>query len=155
MSKLPKRLLVSFRNLLISSVISLSFLLIGFVQLALSQPENIIFFIGDGMGFEQVKAAGMYANGVDGSLSFEAFPYQAEVTTSSANSSITDSAAAATAMATGFKVNNGVISMAYPGDGSELETLLEYFKNRGKSTGLVIAALHHACYIRGLWCARI
>jgi alkaline phosphatase len=112
-------------------------LLIGFVQLALSQPENIIFFIGDGMGFEEVKAAGMYTNGVDGSLSFEAFPYQAEVTTSSANSSITDSAAAATAMATGFKVNNGVISMAYPGDGSELETLLEHFKNRGKSTGLV------------------
>jgi alkaline phosphatase len=112
-------------------------LLIGFVQLALSQPENIIFFIGDGMGFEQVKAAGMYANGVDGSLSFEAFPYQAEVTTSSANSSITDSAAATTAMATGFKVNNGVVSMAYPGDGSELETLLEYFNSRGKSTGLV------------------
>ena len=27
--------------------------------------------------------------------------------------------------------------MAYPGDGSELATLLEYFNNRGKSTGLV------------------
>ena len=65
------------------------------------------------------------------------FPYQAEVTTFSADSSITDSAAAATAMATGFKVNNEVVSMAYPGDGSELETLLEYFNDRGKSTGLV------------------
>jgi alkaline phosphatase len=112
-------------------------LLIIFVQLALSQPKNMLFFIGDGMGFQQVKAAGMYANGVDGSLSFEAFPYQAEMTTSSADSFITDSAAAATAMATGFKVNNGVVSMAYPGDGRELETLLEYFSNRGKSTGLV------------------
>jgi alkaline phosphatase len=115
----------------------LSLLLIGFVQVALSQPRNVILFIGDGMGFEHVKAAGMYANGVDGSLSFEVFPYQGEMTTFSADSSITDSAAAATAMATGFKVNNGVVSMAYPGDGSELETLLEYFKNRGKSTGLV------------------
>ena len=123
MSTLPKRLLVSFRNLLISSVISLAFLLIGFVQLALSQPENIIFFIGDGMGFEQVKAAGMYANGVVGSLSFEVFPYQAEVTTSSPETTKTDSAAAATAKATSYKVNNGVVSMAYPGDGSELGTL--------------------------------
>lgn len=68
---------------------------------------------------------------------------------------MTDSAATATAVAKGFMVNNEVVSKAYPGDGSELETLLEYFKNRGKSTGLVIAALHHACYIRGLWCARI
>jgi len=136
-SKLPRRLLFSSKYPLLSCVISLSFLLIGFVQLAIAQPKNIVFFIGDGMGFGHVKAAGMYADGVEGSLSFEAFPYQAETTTLSANSSITDSAAAATAMATGFKVNNGVISMAYPGDMSELETLLEYFKNRGKSTGLV------------------
>jgi alkaline phosphatase len=89
------------------------------------------------MGFEQIRAAGIYANGVDGTLSFEAFPHQAELTTYSASSSITDSAAAMTAIATGFKVNNGVISIAYPGDGSELETLLEYFRDIGKSTGLV------------------
>jgi len=100
-------------------------------------PKNIILLIGDGMGFEQVKAAGMYLNGKAGTLSFESFPNQAEVTTYSADSSVTDSAAAGTAIATGHKVNNGVISMAYPGDGSELYTLLEYFKERGKSTGLV------------------
>jgi alkaline phosphatase len=51
---------------------------VGFVQLALYQPENIVFFIGDGMGFEQVKASSMYANGVVGSLSFEDFLYQAK-----------------------------------------------------------------------------
>ena len=106
-------------------------------QITWSAPKNIFFFIGDGMGFEQVKAAGMYANGEEGTLPFEAFPFQAEATTYSANNPVTDSAAAGTALATGFKVNNGVISMAYPGDGSELYTLLEYFKDRGKSTGLV------------------
>lgn len=63
--------------------------------------------IGDGMGFEQVKAAGIYANGSAGTLSFESFPYQAEVTTWSADSTITDSAAASTAMATGVKVDKG------------------------------------------------
>ena len=108
--------------------------------LAWAEPQNIIFLIGDGMGFEQVKAAGIYADGEAGNLLFETFPYQAEVTTYSASSSVTDSAAAATAMATGFKVDNGVISMGIPGTGSELPTLLEYCKDNGKSTGLVTTA---------------
>ena len=99
-----------------------------------TQPKNVIFFIGDGMGPEQVKAANYY-NG--GSLSFESFPNTGFLTTYAANESVTDSAAAATAMATGVKVNNGVISIATPGDGSELETLLEYYQDRGKATGLV------------------
>ncbi len=99
--------------------------------------KNVIFCIGDGMGFEKVKAAGMYAHGETGTLSFEEFPYRAEMTTHSADSSMTDSAAAATAMATGFKVNNGVLSTALPGDGRELYTLLEHFRDQGKSTGLV------------------
>ena len=102
-----------------------------------TSPTNVIFCIGDGMGFEKVKAAGMYAYGEVGGLSFEGFPYQGEVTTHSADSPTTDSAAAATAMATGSKVNNGVISTALPGDGRELYTLLECFKDQGKSTGLV------------------
>ncbi len=100
-------------------------------------PQNVIMLIGDGMGFEQVRAAGMYLNGIEGTLSFEMLPYQADMTTYSANSSVTDSAAAATAMATGVKVNNGVVSVAIPGDGSELETLLEYMRDKGKSIGLV------------------
>ena len=99
--------------------------------------KNVIFCIGDGMGFEKVKAAGMYAHGEAGTLSFEALPYQGEVTTHSADSSMTDSAAAATALATGFKVNNGVLSTALPGDGRELYTLLECFRDQGKRTGLV------------------
>ncbi len=99
-------------------------------------PHTIIF-IGDGMGFEQVKAAGLYAHGSGGAFFFESLPYRGELTTHSASASVTDSAAAATAIATGFKVNNGVISMAYPGDGSELLTLLEHYKAQGRSTGLV------------------
>jgi len=102
-----------------------------------SPPKNVIILIGDGMGFEQVLAASYYLSGEAGTLSFESFPHQADMMTDSASSSVTDSAAAATAMATGVKVNNGVISLALPGDGSELKTLLEYFKERLKSTGLV------------------
>lgn len=99
--------------------------------------QNIVLLIGDGMGFEQVRAAGMYANGSAGSLSFESFPYQGSVSTLSVLGGTTDSAAAATAMATGDKVDNGVISQQIPGDGSDLETILETAKGLGASTGLV------------------
>jgi len=106
-------------------------------QLFAAAPKNVILFIGDGMGFEQVAAAGMYANGQAGTLIFEAFDHQGQVTTYAADAAITDSAASGTAMATGHKVNNGVVSMAIPGDNRELETALEYLKKQGKSTGLV------------------
>ena len=102
--------------------------------------KNVVLLIGDGMGFEQVKAAGMYAHGAPGTLPFEAFPHRAEMTTHSADSPVTDSAAAATALATGRKVNNGVVSVAHPGGGGELKTLLEHFGYRGRGTGLVTTA---------------
>ncbi|MEE8451472.1 MAG: alkaline phosphatase, partial [Thermoguttaceae bacterium] len=97
-------------------------------------PKNVILMIGDGMGSEQVEA-GNFASG--GNLSFENFPYQGEITTYSANSSVTDSAAAGTSLATGEKVNNNVISVALPGDGSELPTSLEHYQATGKAVGLV------------------
>ena len=117
--------------------IVLAVLFVLSVQLFAVAPKNVIFCIGDGMGFEQVKAAGMYLDGEEGSLFFETFPCSGEVTTCSADKEITDSAAAATALATGVKVNNGVISLRLPGDGGKLTTLLEYFKAEGKKVGLV------------------
>ncbi len=112
---------------------------IGLSVVAQAEPKNVIFFIGDGMGPEQVKGGNYY---LGGSLSFELFFYKGELTTYSANASITDSAAAGTALATGYKVNNGVISVARPENddyayNEEMQTLLEYFKDQDKSTGLV------------------
>lgn len=103
-------------------------------------PKYVVLFIGDGMGFEQVRAAGMYENGEAGTLFFESFPHRGEVATHSSSGPVTDSAATATAMATGRKVSNGVISMAIPGDKGPLETVLEKFKACGRSTGLVSTA---------------
>jgi alkaline phosphatase len=99
--------------------------------------RNIILLIGDGMGFEQVRAASMYENGAEGGLSFETLPFQGRVSTFSASSAVTDSAAAATALATGSKVNNGVISLAIPGDSTPLMTILERIAGQGAATGLV------------------
>jgi alkaline phosphatase len=55
--------------------------------------------------------------------------------TYSANSEITDSAAAGTAFATGVKTNNGMISTSP--DGKELKTILEAVEETGKASGLV------------------
>lgn len=112
------------------------------LSLEADPPRNVLILIGDGMGFQHVDAARYYA-GVP--MSFEALPYQADCTTYSANSSVTDSAAAATAIATGVKVDNNVVSVAIPGDGLPLETLLESSQLAGQAVGLVTTTyLTHA-----------
>jgi alkaline phosphatase len=103
-----------------------------------AEVKNIILMIGDGMGFEHVKAASIYAYGEEGKLSFEEY-YRGEVTTHSANSyerdkHATDSGAAATAIATGEKVNNDVISER---SRRPIKTILEYLEEQGKLTGLI------------------
>ena len=94
------------------------------LEIGIATLKNVIVLIGDGMGPEHVKAGHVYAGG---DLVFETFPYQGELTTYAAGGGIPDSAAAATAIATGQKVNTSVISVALPGDGSELPTSLEYY----------------------------
>jgi alkaline phosphatase len=98
--------------------------------------KNVIYCIGDGMGPDQVLA-GRCFNG--GPLSFETFNNWGYASTLPAEGypTIPDSASNGTALATGTRVNVGVISVATPGDGHELPTLLEYYKGQGKSTGLV------------------
>lgn len=124
------------------AILTLSVLLFAVVAWAGDPPRNVIVLIGDGMGFEHVKAGGMYAHGAAGTLSFEALPYTGQITTNNAFGYVTDSAAAGSAMATGFKTDSGVISQAYPARpgypiGSNLPTILELLAGQGKSTGLV------------------
>ena len=117
---------------------------------AQTQPRNVIIFIGDGMGPEHVKAAGLYAFGdaypETEKFSFEKFPYHAFATTYAANAEVTDSAAAASALATGSKVDNSVISLNISSEvhwkqkGRRLETILETLQAQGKKTGLVSSA---------------
>lgn len=109
-------------------------LIVGCQALFAGSPHNVILCIGDGMGAEQVKAARCFTGT---NLFIETLPYQSSMTTFSANDPVTDSAASATAMATGVKVNLGTISLQIPGDGSAMETLIEFFKARGKATGLI------------------
>jgi alkaline phosphatase len=95
----------------------------------------VILVIGDGMGFAHVEAARLYAGAP---LAFEAAPHRGCMSTHSATRNVpTDSAASATAISTGRKVFNTALSVALPGDGSDLDTLVEYFHREGKAAGLV------------------
>lgn len=105
-------------------------------------PRRIILFIGDGMGPEQVVAGSYY---LGRPVSFTEFDVRATVTPHSADNPITDSAAAATAIATGQKVGNGILSIDVSGTGAPFETILEKAARAGMLTGLVTTTyLTHA-----------
>ena len=103
-------------------------------------PHYVIVLQGDGMGPEHVRAGGLYVNGAAGTLPFEAFPHRTTMTHDNAAGNVTDSAASATAMATGVKVSDRVVSMRLPGNGAALPTVLELHRDHCRSTGLVTVA---------------
>jgi alkaline phosphatase len=99
--------------------------------------RNVIFMVPDGMGLADVTAARIFKNGIDGaSLHFETLDHIGYQRTYSANSTITDSAPAASAWACGEKFNNGEI--CFHGNGRpHLPSILELAKRTGRGTGLV------------------
>jgi alkaline phosphatase len=101
--------------------------------------------VPDGMGLAYVTAARIKKSGVDGpSLFFERLARIGYQRTHSANSLVTDSAAAASAWSTGEKFRNGEIAQHGKG-GAAPQTILELAKTMGKATGLVVTStLTHA-----------
>ena len=97
--------------------------------------NSVIFLIGDGMGIAQITAARINFYGADGRLNMEKMPVTGFMNTHAVNKLVTDSAASATAMATGYKTYNGRISMTP--EGKKALTILEACMRRGKSTGLI------------------
>ena len=127
--------------------------------------KNVILFLGDGMGISTVTASRIFEgqqhgeSGEENRLSFENFPYRALSETYSTNQQTSDSAPTMSAIMTGVKTNEGILSVdqrVVRGDyrtvaGHETKTLLEYAEEAGKSTGVVSTArLTHAtpgaCY---------
>ncbi len=128
----------------------------------LPNPKNIIILIGDGMGFNHVQAAKMYAGIPD--QEYEKFPVKLAMSHYPAKAgsygdgesnffatgyntvaawtdtlylkrNYTESAAAATAMATGVKTYNNSIGMSVGHD--TLINLVQWAKSIGKSAGVV------------------
>lgn len=133
-------------------------------------PKNIIFFVGDGMGYNHVLAANYYQYGQDGVQPYEQsdWLHLGQATYSAARfrdgdttylngyaprtawedpdylmRDYTDSGAAATALSTGSKVFDGSIGIALGGD--TLTHISQAAKARGKSIGIVSSVpLSHA-----------
>ncbi len=118
------------------------------------KPKNIIFIVGDGMGSALTTA---YRNFMDdpatarventifdqllvGMASTYSYGTQAD---HNDNTYVTDSAAAATALSTGVKTYNQAVAQDV--NDQPLQTIMEYAKSLGKTTGLVVTSqINHA-----------
>ena len=102
------------------------------------QPlRGIVLIISDGTSQELLTAARCYASGAEGRLVMDDYPATAFITTYSANDMVTDSAAAATALARGIKADNNVIGMASATSTNSPASLLDIARQAGWSTGTI------------------
>ncbi|MGY1823257.1 alkaline phosphatase [Geodermatophilus sp. SYSU D00079] len=105
---------------------------------AAAPSRSVILVVGDGMAAAHREAGRLDQEGTDGQLAMDALPVRGEQTTDPADGGVTDSAAAASAWATGRKTATGAISV--DADGDPLPTLGAEAAAAGKATGLVTTA---------------
>ncbi|MFR9650082.1 MAG: alkaline phosphatase [Rikenellaceae bacterium] len=124
----------------VSIFIALLLSMVASIQ-AQESPKSLIYMIGDGMGAAQLtmlmSESGYAATQLDRA--------QNVVLTKSysADALVTDSAAAGTALATGYKTNNGMLGRTP--DGVDRESIMALASKEGKSTGFVVTCeVQHA-----------
>jgi alkaline phosphatase len=132
---------VSSRILMVCAAVCLGALLVVFagcsVRSGSEEAKNVILVVGDGMGVAQREAIELASAGAYRTLVMDSLPHAGLVGTNSANPGdpVTDSAAAATAMASGVKTHNGSVGVDTRNDA--VPTVLERAKDAGKAVGLV------------------
>jgi alkaline phosphatase len=129
---------MKLRNRLIALACLLAFAGLGvlyFRTWVVQKPFGIILFVSDGLTASRIAAARQYAGGADNRLHLESFPALAFLSNHSADFAVPDTAAAASAIATGTKVSNRGVASAP--DGRPLVSLLEAATRKGRATGLV------------------
>ncbi len=94
--------------------------------------KNVILLIGDGNGLSQISSS-VLANG--GQLTLTQLKNIGLIKTSSADNFSTDSAAGASAFATGKKTKNRFIGVDQ--NGKSIENLTEILHNQGLNTGII------------------
>ena len=124
-------------------------LCMALVVMAEGKAKYVFYFIGDGMGVNQVNGTETYMAAVEGRigtspLCFAQFPYVGLVTTYSGTNGVTDSAAGGTALATGNKTKNGALGIK-----SDLTTRINSIaalaKSEGKAVGVTTSvSVDHA-----------
>ena len=118
------------------------FLFFAFAGQAAAKAKNVVLFLADGASLATVSAASIYGYGEPLALYVQKMPHTGLSETSAASQWVTDSAAGMTAIVTGNKTHNGVISQSASAirgqkDGEPLKTILEYAEERGLSTGVI------------------
>jgi alkaline phosphatase len=106
------------------------------------RARNVILFLGDAGGIPTLNAASIHGHGNGQALFIQQMPHLALMDTSAVDRWVTDSAAGMTAVVTGHKTKNGVISQSADAvrgkvDGAPLKTILEHAEERGLSTGVI------------------
>lgn len=111
--------------------------------------KYVFYFIGDGMGSNQVLGAEMYRAALEGNplgrvqTLMTTFPHSGSASSYSKSNGITDSAAAGTCLATGSKTKNGMLGMDQ--DSARLKTIAEELKEQGWGIGIMTTvAIDHA-----------
>lgn len=117
-------------------------------QMHAQQAKYVFYFIGDGMGLNQVNTTEMFLAEVEGRIGikpllFPSFPVASHANSHSASNSITDSAAGGTALATGVKTYNN--AMGVDADKNPVESFAEKAKKAGKRVGITTSvSIDHA-----------
>ncbi|WP_291528479.1 alkaline phosphatase [Bacteroides sp. UBA939] len=112
------------------------------------QAKYVFYFIGDGMGVNQVNATEMYQAEQEGRIGvkpllFTQFPAVGVATTFSASNPVTDSSAGGTALATGSKTYNGAIGM--DAQKNVVQSVAEKAKKAGRKVGVTTSvSIDHA-----------
>jgi len=129
---------MKWRNQLLALVCLLAFAGVGviyFQHWVIRKPFGIILFVGEGLSPARLAPTRTYAAGAGVRLSMDSMPYAALTMNYSKDFAAPDQAAAATAIATGERVNNRAIAIR--GDGKPIKTIIELAREYGRATGLV------------------
>ena len=120
-------------------------LLLSIFALYGKNPKYVFLFIGDGMATPQRMVADEFSRKIGkGQLAINTLPFHATTRTNSGSSLVTDSAAAATAIACGEKTRNGRIGMDFEGK-RKLESVAYVAQKNGKKVGIVTSVtINHA-----------
>ena len=118
---------------------AIAFLAVLVLPAQAQQAKYVFYFIGDGMGVNQVLGTEMYQSELKGEIGvtpllFTQFPYATVAHTYSATNGVTDSAAGGTALATGSKSKNGGIGVTK--DLVEVTSVASWAKANGYRVGV-------------------
>ena len=142
----PQQLLISMKR----TLLSLTLVLLGALGAwAQTTAKYVFYFIGDGMGVNQVNCTETYLGALEGRIGirpllFASFPNVALVNTQSYTNGITDSAAGGTALSTGRKTYNQCVGLM-PDSITPINSIAVWAKNAGAAVGIATSvSVDHA-----------